>query len=106
MIPLSFAQRRLWFLYRLEGPSPTYNVPVVLRLSGVVDVSALRAALGDVLWRHEALRTWFPDRDGEPWQRVLSEFEVPLSVGRGESAAVREAVRYGFALDRELPVRA
>ncbi|WP_184286267.1 amino acid adenylation domain-containing protein [Nocardiopsis algeriensis] len=111
MLPLSFAQRRLWFLDRLEGPSATYNIPVVLRLSGAVDAGALEAALGDVVERHEALRTVFPSVDGEPFQRVLPVGEARpvlpvVEVGAGGSAErVAEAVRHVFDLGCEVPVR-
>ncbi|MFY1634817.1 non-ribosomal peptide synthase/polyketide synthase [Solwaraspora sp. WMMB335] len=110
VLPLSFAQQRLWFLHKLEGLSATYNSPLALRLSGSLDVGALRAALGDVVGRHEALRTVFAEVDGVPCQRVLDAVDVGLpvrEVSAGElPGALRQAARYEFDLAREIPVRA
>src|SRR5262249_9155968 len=91
----------------LEGPSPTYNIPLVLRLSGVVDRGALGSALGDVVGRHEALRTVFPEVDGVARQRVV-EARPSLVVREGvaEGEWLPSVVRHGFDLAAELPVRA
>ncbi|KAB8143113.1 amino acid adenylation domain-containing protein [Chloroflexia bacterium SDU3-3] len=109
--PLSFAQRRLWFLGQLEGPSPTYNLPLVLRLSGPLDRAALEQALADLLARHESLRTVFPAEQGAPRQRILPErTRLPLHLVECQSAALDaallEAARHGFDLASELPLRA
>ncbi|MFB8145091.1 condensation domain-containing protein, partial [Streptomyces parvus] len=87
-VPLSFGQERLWFLYGLEGRSATYNVPMAVRLGGVLDRGALRAALGDVVGRHESLRTVYGEDEAGAFQVVLeSGVEVPWreeSVSAGE----------------------
>ncbi|MFP5287693.1 MAG: condensation domain-containing protein, partial [Thermoanaerobaculia bacterium] len=70
-LPLSFAQERLWFLDRLQPGGTAYNVPLALRSSGRIETPALAAALGEVVRRHEALRTIFAERDGAPVQVIL-----------------------------------
>ncbi|WP_236062145.1 non-ribosomal peptide synthetase [Actinacidiphila acididurans] len=111
-LPLSFAQRRLWFLHRMEGPSPTYNLPVVLRLTGALDVAALRAALADVVARHESLRTVFPDTGTTAYQQVLDPEQarpaLPVTEvdDAGLNAAVAGAVRHPFDLATEIPLHA
>ena len=69
-LPLSFAQERLWFLHRLEPESPFYNIPAALRLQGALDAEVLERALGEIVRRHEALRTVLPERGGVPVQEV------------------------------------
>ncbi len=115
MIPVSFAQQRLWFLGELDGPSALYNIPLALRLTGVLDSEALAAALQDVVGRHEVLRTVFPAVDGMPHQHILEPDEVgPLltvvdAAGLDPAevqSAVVEASRCVFDLAAEVPLRA
>jgi amino acid adenylation domain-containing protein len=91
--PLSFAQRRLWFMDRLEPGSPAYNIPHALRLRGRLDPRAMRRALGEVARRQESLRTVFRDTEGDPVQVVLPPAPVPLPLVdlSGLPAAAREA---------------
>ncbi|MEV7184699.1 amino acid adenylation domain-containing protein [Kitasatospora sp. NPDC093102] len=103
-MPLSPAQRGLWFLHRLEGPSPTYNIPLALSLTGPLDRRALTLALGDLVARHEVLRTVYGEEpDGTPYQRILAPSAVELHDGTVDLA---EAVRYAFDLTAEPPLRA
>ncbi len=77
-LPLSFAQERIWFLDRLEPGSAAYNMPAALRLSGRLDVAALRAAFSAIVARHEVLRATFVEADGAPSLAVAEADEVAL----------------------------
>jgi amino acid adenylation domain-containing protein len=103
-IPLSPAQRRLWFLHRLAGPNPAYNIPLALTLSGSLDHAALAAALDDVVARHEILRTSYPEHDGEPSQEILGTWPGLTEVATRDELAA--GARYAFDLTTEPPLRA
>ena len=114
-IPLSYAQLRQWFLYRLEGPNPTYNIPFAARLDGPVDVPALVAALADVVRRHETLRTTFPDENGTPYQAIndidhegiVAGITVrDLAAGETVDDVLAAARDHCFDLDVDVPIRA
>ncbi|MEU2929424.1 amino acid adenylation domain-containing protein [Streptomyces sp. NPDC007251] len=114
MIPLSFAQRRYWYLHQLEG-GETWNMSAALRLAGPLDQAALAAAILDVVERHEILRTTYvTNDDGEPHQRILpmaraaEQARLPVVEVAPENVtgAVDEAVAHGFDLAAEIPFRA
>ncbi|HVU67145.1 MAG TPA: amino acid adenylation domain-containing protein, partial [Ktedonobacteraceae bacterium] len=90
--PLSFAQQRLWLLEQLNPATPLYNMPLALRLSGPVDPDRLSYALGEVLRRHEALRTAFIEQGGVPFQQIVpaSALSLPVLDLRHVSADSRE----------------
>jgi amino acid adenylation domain-containing protein len=91
-LPLSFAQRRLWLLDRMEPGSAAYNVPFALQLRGTLDVPVLERALGEIVRRHEALRTTFATEGGEPVQvvRPTAEARIPVTDLRRLPAERRE----------------
>jgi amino acid adenylation domain-containing protein len=110
-IPLSYAQRRLWFLQYLEGRSATYNIAFTLQLQGPLNVEALAAALKDVVERHESLRTIFPEHEGKPSQFILNaQYDHQLLQLEEASEAeldslVQKAAGYRFDLQKEIPFR-
>ncbi|WP_156744595.1 non-ribosomal peptide synthetase, partial [Mycobacterium sp. E740] len=115
VVPLSFAQNRLWFIDQLQGPSPIYNMAVALRLSGRLDTHALGQALADVVGRHESLRTLFVAPEGLPQQLVVPAaqadfgWQVIDATGWPDdrvSEAIDAAARYTFDLAAEIPLRA
>ncbi|MGW7104535.1 condensation domain-containing protein, partial [Streptomyces sp. NPDC054883] len=110
-LPLSFAQQRLWLVAGLSGGGSAYNVPMAVRLEGEPDVAALRAAFGDVVARHEPLRTRFATVDGNPCQLVAPPTEVPWFEVRSVApdaldAELLAAAGHSFDLAAECPLRA
>ncbi|MFD7719116.1 amino acid adenylation domain-containing protein, partial [Streptomyces sp. NPDC059814] len=111
-LPLSYAQQRLWFLHRLEGPSPTYNIPFAVRIEGPLDTEALRRALHDVAGRHAALRTVFPEGDGGPHQHITAPDDVrlPFTLEAVEEDKLHHRIRAATAepidIENRPPLRA
>ncbi|WP_308163362.1 non-ribosomal peptide synthetase [Nocardia alni] len=110
-IPLSLPQQRVWFLNRYSPESSAYNIAFVIRIDGDPDVAALRAALSDVVARHEVLRTVFPEDRTGPHQLVLDAhrcmpaLEPVTTDDAGAAVVLRDLARRGFDLTREIPVR-
>jgi len=78
VFPASFAQQRLWFLDRLAGGNPFYNVSTALRLTGSLNLIALEQAFNEIVRRHEILRTTFAMVEGELSQIIASELTASL----------------------------
>jgi amino acid adenylation domain-containing protein len=105
-LPLSFAQERLWLIDRLQHGGAVYNVPAGVRLHGALDASALERALGEIVRRHDALRTTFPEREGAPVQHVapFTGWTLPAEDLSALDAARRDAaVRERAAEDAARP---
>lgn len=95
-VPLAFSQQRLWFLERLAPGSAAYHIPVVMRLRGHLDVSALERSLNEIVRRHEALRTTFHTESGRPFQTIIAPYPLAIPItdlGGLSPAAWQEAVR-------------
>lgn len=78
--PLSFAQSRLWFLAKLQSGSSVYNLPIALKISGILNIEVLEKSLNEIVKRHEILRTCFTEIAEEPFQQVLPSFSVNLGL--------------------------
>ncbi|OBJ29180.1 non-ribosomal peptide synthetase, partial [Mycobacterium colombiense] len=110
-MPLSASQLRSWFAYRVDGPSRVNNIPFAAKLSGPWDIDALIAAVGDVVARHEILRTSYVELDGVPYQVVEpAGVEVPVRREEGpDEAWLQQQLDvercHCFELDAELPIR-
>nr|WP_307854258.1 non-ribosomal peptide synthetase [Rhodococcus sp. B50] len=110
-VPLSLAQQRMWFLNRFEPDSAVNNLPLVIRLRGSLDLDALRGAVGDVVLRHESLRTVYPETDGIAHQVVLPASSVVPAVELSEVdpgdvlTQVAAILDTGFDVTAEVPLR-
>ncbi|MEU4455556.1 amino acid adenylation domain-containing protein, partial [Nocardioides sp. NPDC023903] len=110
-IPLSLAQQRMWFLNRFDTQSAAYNVPVAVRLAGDLDVPALRAAVTDLVTRHEILRTIYPQTEAGAAQVILSPAQAaPELLERTVAAdevesAVAELMSTMFDVTVEVPLK-
>ncbi|NJR56938.1 MAG: hypothetical protein HC768_21840 [Acaryochloris sp. CRU_2_0] len=81
ILPLSFAQERLWFLDQLMPNSPLYNMPAAVRLVGSLDQQALIKSFQAIVHRHEVLRTTFPMQEsGQPYQQITPPFDLDIPV--------------------------
>ncbi len=98
-LPLSFAQQRLWFIDQLEPGSPLYSIPVALRVEGPLDPAVLALCLGEIVRRHEALRTVFAMLEGEPVQVIqpAASFVLPVVDLSGLPESPREALSLALA---------
>ena len=112
--PLSFAQQRLWFLYQLDPESPFYNVPSALKLTGSLDIQALKSSINDIIKRHEVLRTVFLSDGKDPVQKIHPDLTIDLPVedltqldNQAQQASIKqlssEEARKFFRLD-QLPL--
>ncbi|KUH68799.1 non-ribosomal peptide synthetase [Mycolicibacterium novocastrense] len=108
---MSASQLRMWFQYRIDGPSPVNNIPFAARISGPCDTDAFVTAVRDVVARHEVLRTTYREIDGAPYQIVNGDLEVAVRRAHGAGddwldAELAKERRHVFDLEADPPVRA
>ena len=99
-LPLSFGQRRLWFIEQLEPGRATYHMPAAIRLRGRCDAAALEASFTDLVRRHEALRTRFPAPAGEPFQEIVAADACAFALATEDLSALAAGEREARARTR------
>ncbi|MFT4200258.1 amino acid adenylation domain-containing protein [Gordonia sp. (in: high G+C Gram-positive bacteria)] len=111
-IPVSEVQRGMWLLNRADPDSPVYNMPFAFQITGDLDLAALQRAVGDLLERQEALRTYYPMSDGDPVQAVSGVEEVlaqqvmdPRPITGSAVDAVAQVAAQGFDVTERAPFR-
>jgi len=116
LLPLSYAQQRLWFIDKLGGGSPQYNIPGQVRIEGRFDTNAFRAAVTRLIERHETLRTSYVEQQGQPYQHILHNWEAPIEFHHFEQSAevetgsfvnelMRQQLSEPFDLSTDLAIR-
>ncbi|MFE0749659.1 amino acid adenylation domain-containing protein, partial [Gordonia sp. NPDC058843] len=107
-LPLSTAQSRMWFINQFDTASPAYNIPMALRLTGALDLEALEGAVGDVVARHEILRTTYPGGEHGPIQLITdpdaARARLDWRAAETENDLVVAATT-GFDVSAEFPLR-
>jgi amino acid adenylation domain-containing protein len=111
LMPVSYAQERIWLVGAMEGPSATYNTPHVFRLHGEIEPEALRTALDDVVRRHEVLRTVYVLTGDGPMQQIMPVgeaapvLEVKATSPAELAADLTGAAGHVFDVDSDVPLR-
>lgn len=103
-VPLSHAQRSLWFIQQLEGESASYNIPLVYTFKEPIDTVKLTKSIEKVAEKHAILRTVYPAADGIPYQRILEDAPaifIEELVEDQVQPVVEKCIRYAFHLERE-----
>jgi hypothetical protein len=101
VLPLSYAQQRLWFIEQLEPGTGLYNIPFALRVEGELEVKGLRWSVEEIVRRHEVLRTSFPEVDGLPVQQISDEIELEVALWDVSQLGVAEREREAERLAQE-----
>ncbi|AUB41610.1 Acyl carrier protein [Nostoc flagelliforme CCNUN1] len=100
--PLSFSQQGLWFIHQLAPDTPAYNIPIVINLTGKINIAALRQSLSEIIQRHEVLRTKFVLVDGQPVQVINPTVSFSLPIEDLRELSEDNAVVAAQSLTREL----